>query len=183
MSIVEEARKLMQKQTEKNQAPAWALTELAVKKGKELAKKHKANQEIVLLALYLAHLVFSKVLKDKIQQTHERRSLKLAKQFLDKHKYPRDKQTIILNAIASHHGKVPFQSKEAEVMINAECFKFVTVKGSLIFLHELGRRGYSYEESVDSVFYKMSEKKKLLTLPDCQKEAAKNIKKIKEIFG
>jgi len=183
MSIIADARQLMQQQTEKNQAPAWALTELAIKKGKALAKKHKVDQEIVLLALYLAHLVFSNVPKDQIQKTHEKRSLKPAKRFLDKHHYPQDKQKIILNAIESHHGKVPFQSKEAEVMINAECFKFVMVKGCLIYLHELGQRGFNYKESVKLVFYKMNQKRKLLTLPDCIKEADKNIKKIKQIFA
>jgi len=182
MSIIEEARKLMQRQTKKNQAPAWTLTELAIKKGKDLARKYKVDQEIVLLALYLAHLVFSKVPKGKIQRTHEILSLKPAQQFLEKNHFPKDKQKIVLNAIAAHHGKVPFLSKEVEVMVNAECFKFVTVEGCLIYLHELGQRGYNYQKSVELVFYKMNQKRKLLTLSDCKKEAARNIKIIKGIF-
>lgn len=182
MSMVEEARKLMQRQTKKNQAPAWALTKLAIKKGKELARKYKVDREIVLLALYLAHLVFSKIPRGKIQRTHEILSLKPAQQFLEKNHYPQDKQKMVLNAIAAHHGKVPFRSREAEIMVNAECFKFVTVKGCLIYLHELGQRGYDYQKSVELVFYKINQKRKLLTLPGCQKEAAGNIKKIEDIF-
>ncbi len=38
MDIVEKARKLMYEQTQKNKAPAWRLTELAIEKGKEIIK-------------------------------------------------------------------------------------------------------------------------------------------------
>ena len=66
---------------------------------------------------------------------------------------------VILNAIEAHHNAIKATSLVAEVVKNAECFKFVTVKGALIWLHELGLRGVSYEESVERVIEKMEQKK------------------------
>lgn len=67
-------------------------------------------------------------------------------------------------------------------MKNAECFKFVTIEGSLIWLHELGLRGIPYEEAKEKVIKKMEQKRALLTLEDCIKEAEINCKEIIQLF-
>jgi len=68
------------------------------------------------------------------------------------------------------------------VVKNAECFKFVTIKGSLIFLHDLGLRKIPFEEAVEKVIEKMNQKRRLLTLVECKKEAEKNCKEIVKLF-
>ena len=67
-------------------------------------------------------------------------------------------------------------------MKNAECFKFVTVEGSLIWLHELGIRKVPYEKAVEKVIGKMKTKRSFLTLKDCKKEAEKNGKEILKLL-
>ena len=153
VDIVEESRKLMKQSILKNDAPSWLLTELVVEKGKELANKYNADEELVITSLYLSHIVFSKGLKDEIQQQHVKLSSEMAKKYLDQWQVPEEKQDIIINTIEAHHGKVPTKSKEAEIMKNAECYKFITVKGCLILLHDLGRREHSFEEALDYIFY------------------------------
>ncbi|HLD57646.1 MAG TPA: hypothetical protein VJA47_05030 [archaeon] len=182
MSLVENARQLMYKQTIKNKSPPWLLTELAIKKGKELSKKHKVDEKLVLASLYLAHTVFSNVWKGDIQKNHPKLSAKLVKKYLNKWGVNKEGQCIILNSIEAHHAKVPTKSLIAEVVKNAECFKFVTVEGSLIWLYELGRREIPFEESVDRVLEKMEQKRSLLTLKDCKKEAEKNCKEILRLY-
>ena len=182
-NIVEKSKKLMYQQTLKNKSPAWLLTELAVEKGRKLAKKYKVDEELVVVSLYLAHTVFDIEPHGKIQRNHTKLSAKFAKKHLKKWKVSKEKQDIIINAIEAHHAKVPTKSLEAKVMKNAECFKFVTLKGCLILLHEEGIRGISFKEAADYVIYKMNSKKKLLTFKDCKKEAEKNCKKIKEVFS
>jgi len=158
------------------------LTEIAIEKGKELSKKYDVDEELVLTSLYLAHTVFDLDWKGEIRKNHPDLSAKFVEQYLDKWEVVEDKKKIILNSIKAHHGKIDTESKIAEVVKNAECFKFVTVKGSLIFLHVLGGRGFSYKESVEMVLYKMNSKKKLLTLSDCIKESDSNCREIKKIL-
>ncbi len=183
MDIVRLSKELMREQTQKNKAPSWLLTEIAIKKGKELSKKHDADERMVLASLYLAHTVFSQVLKGDIQKNHPGLSSGFARKYLDKWDVDSDEQEIIINAIEAHHGNVPAKSKVAEVVRNAECFKFVTVEGSLIWLHELGTRQIPFKEAVGRVIQKMEEKKSLLTLKDCIREAEENCNRILELFG
>ena len=54
MDTIKLSKELMRKQTQINKAPAWLLTELAIKKGKELSKKYDVDERLVLTSLYLA---------------------------------------------------------------------------------------------------------------------------------
>lgn len=182
MDIVNLSKELMLKQTQKNKAPSWLLTELAIKKGKELSKRYNVNEQLVLISLYLAHTVFSPIWQGEIQKNHPELSSKFVKKYLDEWGVNKSEQEIILNSIEAHHDKVPTKSKIAEVVKNAECFKFLTVQGSLILLHELGLRQVPFNEAVKKVIQKMDNKKDLLTLDECIKESKENCSKIQELF-
>jgi len=172
----------MLKQTRKNKAPAWELTEIVIQKGKNLSKKYNANTNLVLIALYLAHIKFSKKVGGKIQKNHEKLSARLAGKYLRKWGVDEKKIEIILNSIRSHHDKEKGKSIEAEVMKNAECYKFLTIIGALALLHNMGERGESFRKSMKYVIKKMKQKERLLTIPECKFEAKKNIKEIESIF-
>jgi hypothetical protein len=182
MDLVNLSKELMWKQTQKNKAPAWLLTELAIQKGKDLSKKHNVDERLVLTSLYLAHTVFNPIWKGDIQKNHPKLSSEFVKKHLSEWNVDKDEQEIILNAIEAHHNKTPTQSKIAEIVKNAECFKFVTVEGNLILLHELGIRNVPFEEAVDKIIQKMEQKKSLLTFDDCIEDAEKNCKEILRIF-
>ncbi len=172
----------MCRQTAKNKSPAWLLTEIAIRKGKDLSKKHNVNEDLVTASLYLAHTVFSPAWKDDVQKNHPELSAEFIKPYLDEWEVSEDDKKIILNSIRAHHGKENTETMTAEVVKNSECFKFVTVEGSLILLHELGLRGAPFEDAVKKVLEKMEQKRNLLTLDDCKAEAEENIKKIAELF-
>lgn len=63
-----------------------------------------------------------------------------------------------------------------------QCQKFVTIKGMLIWLHELGLRGYNFEKAKELVFYKMNQKKELLSLEKCIEIGNKNCYEITKMF-
>lgn len=95
MNIVELSRDLMYQQTKINKAPAWRLTELAILKGKELAKKYEVNEKLVLTSLYLAHTVFSPIWAGEIQRNHTKLSAEFAKKYLDEWNVSEEEQKII----------------------------------------------------------------------------------------
>lgn len=181
-NIVIKAKDLMYKQTITNKAPDWQLTEIIIKKAKKLCNKYQVRKDLVLTSLYLAHIVFDETIKGKTQMNHEKLSAKLAKKYLDKWGVNRTDQNIILNAILAHHNKIKTKSLEAEIVKNAEGFKFLTVEGCLIYLHVLGARGFSYQDAIKQVIYKMNQKFSYLTMPECIKEAKKNKKIIMNIL-
>jgi hypothetical protein len=174
MRLIRNSKELMLIQTKKNKAPAWLLTEIAVEKGKELSKKFNVNEELIVTSLYLAHTVFSPFWKDKIQKNHPKLSAEFVRKFLVKWDVGEEEQDIILDAIMSHHSKDKPKTKISEIVRNAEGFKFLSIKGALVFLHELGKRGFSYEESLKMLIEKMDKKFELLTLDVCINDARKN---------
>ena len=182
MKLIEQSRDLMYQQTKINKAPAWKLTKLAILKGKELAEEYREDEKLILTALYLAHTVFSPIWAGEIQQNHPNLSAEFSKRYLKEWKVPEEEQKVILNSILAHHNGVKAETKIAEIVKNAECFKFVTVEGALIYLHEWGRRQVSYEEAKEKVIKKMEQKRKLLTLDKCIREAEKHCEEIVKLF-
>lgn len=183
IDIVGLSRDLMYQQTQINNSPDWRLTQIAVKKGKELAKKYHEDERLILTSLYLAHTVFSPIWGGEIQQEHPFLSAEFSKQYLDEWGVSEQEQKIILNSIKAHHGKIGTETKVAEIVKNAECFKFVSVEGALIYLHVWGLRQIPYDEACEKVLKKMEQKRNLLTLDECIKDADENCREIMRLFG
>lgn len=49
MDIVKQSRDLMYSQTQINKAPSWRLIEIAIHKGKELAKRYNENEQLKIV--------------------------------------------------------------------------------------------------------------------------------------
>ena len=158
INIVKSSKELMISQTQINKSPAWKLTEIAIEKGKELALKYSVSEKLVLTSLYLSHTIFSTKIGGQIQKNHPALSAKFVKKYLDEWKVNEKDKNIILNSIEAHHNQVPSKSLVAEVVKNAECFKFLTLKGSLILLHEMGIRNMEFDEAKKYVLTKMNQK-------------------------
>lgn len=183
-SAIKKARKLAKQRIDKNKAPSWILTELAQKAGKKLAYEFDVDVNIVLLTLYLQHLVFDQTIGGYNQKNHPDLSVKYVceNNLLEKWNIPLEDRNIILEAIRAHHRKEVSPNLIVEVIKNAECEKFITVEGALVWLHELGVRGVCYEKAKQIVFYKMNQKKELLTLEKCIKRGNESCKRIEEMF-
>lgn len=168
-NAIDSAKDLMYEQTLKNKAPSWLLTCLAQEVGAELADEFEVDKNIVLLTLYLQHLVFDPITAGEIQRNHPNLSAEyvINNELLEKWNIPVEDRKVILEAIRVHHKKEVNPNLTVEVIKNAECQKFITIKGTLIWLHELGLRGYDFEKAKELVFYKMNQKKLLLTLDRC----------------
>lgn len=169
-NIIAAARRYMGQRTKQNKVPAWLLTEIAIAKAKELFLYYpKANKQIVLAALYLAHTHFG--IERRQQHGHVVKSAALAKKFLKKFRVSQEFTNKVINSIEAHHGHVPCESVEAEIVKNAEAFKFLTLKGALVMLHDCGIRGWNFEKSRDYTLFKMEQKYKSVTLSRCKREA------------
>lgn len=182
MNLIKRSKDLMYKQTIKNKSPTWLLTEIAVNKGEKLALRYGLDEQIIVSSLYLAHTIFNPIWKSEIQKNHTHLSANFVKPILNQWRVDQKDQEIIINSIEAHHGDIETETKEAEIVKNAKCYKFITLEGAKIYFEELKKRGDHEEEAKRKVIEKMKTKKKLLTLPECIKEASINCKKIQEEF-
>lgn len=172
----------MFRQTLKNKGPAWGTTEIAIKKGKQFAKKYKVREDLVLIAIYLADSVFSPKAGSRISKSHEELSAKFAEKHLRQWKMSQEEINIILNSIRAHHNKVKATSKEAEVAKHADCFKFLCLEGILVLMHATGDRKMPMDEAVKYAKWKAKEKLNFISLPGLKKEAQKNYNNIIKVL-
>jgi hypothetical protein len=163
----------MRRSTIKNGAPVWELTITAVQKGRELAIARGADPEVVVLALYLAHIRFSNVVGDEIQVNHPDLSAESARKYLERWKVSVEKRELVLESIRAHHRPGKPDSLEAEVMKNAECYKFITWDKLKLYYNDLLKRGYTKEKAVELVRLKFEQKKAILTFSECTNDAEK----------
>jgi len=161
----------MRHQTRINGAPVWNLTKTAVIKGRELAELYNVDPEIVELSLWLAHICFSDKVGDEIQKNHTKLSAELAKKYLREWGYPEEKTDFVCESILNHHQDRPSNSKVAEVMKNAECYKFISWPKLRLYYEDLLRRGYSLAEADSLARLKFDQKKSILTFPECIADA------------
>ncbi len=161
----------MRQMTVENGAPVWELTETATAKGEELSEKYGVDTETVLAALYLAHICFDKQVGGEIQKNHPDLSAIMAEKYLDSWGCPEEQQMTILEAIRDHHKSGKPNSLVAEVMKNAECYKFITWDKLSVYYDDLLSRGYSKEEAKKYVLHKFDQKKAILTFPECIRDA------------
>ena len=75
----------------------------------------------------------------------------------------------IINCVEAHHGTIPFDSIEAEICANADCYRFIHPKGFFLFLTILGKRG-SFPDALDMAEKKLDEKYNILSLDFCKNE-------------
>jgi hypothetical protein len=170
MDIVTAARQYALSEIKKYGAPSQYHFEISEKKAMELVLKHKADQTIVLLGIYLMDLKLGEALtKGKVSE-HVAMSAVAADGFVSTLKLADDVKKKVMNCIEAHHKAVPFTCIEAEICANADCYRFLHPKGFFAYLGILSKRSDDFLAILDDAEKKLDEKHAILSLKECKKE-------------
>lgn len=163
-----EARKLAYSETEKNGTPPIPILNLSTEKGKKIAKKLGANIDIVEAGTLLMDCALGRALKENRLKDHVKMSFNLANGLLEKHSLSKEVKENIRHCILEHHGVKKFYSLESEICCNADCFRFVSIKG-FVMQARYGRN-MSFEDMTSLLKKKTDEKWNALSLDVAKKE-------------
>jgi len=161
--------------------PPEALILLTNEAGKRLAKELGANANVVLLGTCLMDYMLAQAVSEGKRKEHIAMAEAEATRILGQ--YPEispEEKDEVLWCIREHHGVKQFHSLESEICCNADCYKFLSVKGLLGVM--LGSKR-SYEETVDMIRGKVEEKWHALSLPVCKQELTLQYKAIKSFLS
>jgi hypothetical protein len=178
--IVKEAREYAVSEIEKYGLPPLILFEIAEENAIRLSKEFDADLDIIKIGMCLMDLKLGQAVKENKESEHVKMSVQSAGEFLDKFKIHNLTKEKIINCVESHHSNVHFESIEAEICANADCYKFIHPKGFLAYFTILGKRGLDLNEILKRVEEKLDEKYNILSLEICKKELDdyyKNFKK------
>ncbi len=182
-NIVRAAEKLDREERKKGNSPPPILQQLLITKTKEICKKLKADQDLALIDAYLMDIKVGRALREGRIKDHVKMSLEAAKRFLKKFNLTKETQNKIENIINAHHGTVPYKCLEAEIVANADCFKFLHPRGAFFFLTDLGKREMSFSEALSYFEQKIEEKRKIISLEACKREADEYYRLLKKLIN
>lgn len=150
--------------------------------GGQLAEHLNANIELVKIGVMLMDIKGGEARSVGRLEEHVRMSAEYAEDILDKHKVDEKQKQLLLNCVLAHHGNVPYESLEAEICANADCYRFLHPKGVFTFIQTVTKRGKNQNEAIDMVLAKLEEKHNILSLDICKQELEPFYQQIKKLL-
>lgn len=180
--LIKRVENFIYSQSDKYHAPSRAHINIANEKGQWLAKKLNANKNIVYLGTLLMDCMLGIAYTQGKLPQHIKMSAAKAEEILAMNsKITKDEKENVLRCVKEHHGVKKFFSIESEIVNNADCYQFASVKGMLGGI--INTMGMSLNELVRLYDAKANEKWNSLTLDICKKELEPQYKTIKKLFS
>ena len=149
---------------EKTGMPQIYNYDVANQKAEELAIALGANVDLAKCGTALMDIKLGEAVKNGAQPKHVQMSAEYAKEVLEKLKVDAKTTDILLNCVLAHHGQVPYKSLEAEIVANADAYRFISERGVFTTYKFALNIGKGHNEALDFVQFKLDEKFKILSL-------------------
>ena len=179
--IIKRAEDLALSEIKKYGLPFKDHFDIANKKGKELAALLRVDSDIVQIGTRLMDLKLGEAFSKGKPGEHLKIGSKTAKKFLLQFKLPKEVVGKIINCIEGHHGK-GWKCKEAEIVANADCYRFLHPRGVFAYIKSLDKRFDNLNDALSQIEKKSEEKLKILSLDICKEELEPAYKAIKELI-
>lgn len=169
--LVEKAENFNLKEIRKYNPDMEVLNAISSNAALKLAKKYNADKNIVRIAVAMMDSKLPEAAHLGVGKEHIKMSAEAAKELLKEADCLDEKQKEnIIKCVEQHHGVEKFFSIEAEVVANADCYKFIHPKGVLFYASMLGRRFHEFDKELEQLDYKLNEKHNALSLPMAKEE-------------
>ena len=162
---------------------------LSMQKGLELANRLRADENLVKAGVALMDIKLgyaAKVVND--QPGHVKYCLEFTETLLKELGVTEPHYAVLINCVAAHH-KIkteelnPFESLEAEIVANADCYRFIHPRGVMSFHATAIKRGLDHDKALALVESKLDEKYGIMSLPEVKVELEPYYKMFKDIFN
>ncbi len=156
--------------------------ELSLTKGIELAKKLNADVNLVQAGVALMDIKLGQAAKEGHQPEHVKYCVEYAEKLLTELGIDDPYYSNLINCVAAHHGAIPFTSLEAEIVANADCYRFIHPRGVMSFHATVVKRGNEHDAALKAVEAKLDEKYGILSLDVAKEELLDYYKMFKDIL-
>lgn len=178
--FLKEAREFAHIESERTGMPAKPHIDLATEMGKKIAKDLGASVEVVEASTLLMDCQLGQAVKEGRLKDHVEMSAIEARKILDKYDISEKDKNNIINSILEHHGVSEFYSLESEITCNADCYRFISVKGFMFAVRYL--RDMPFDDLVKILNEKVEEKWNVVSLEIVKKDLEPQYNSIKSIL-
>lgn len=138
--------------------------------GERLAEYYNADKQIVMIGLYLMDIKLKEARKIDRKSEHDLMAVEYAKEFLKEYDLSSEEYEKIINCIEAHHKRVPFDSIEAEICANADCYRFIHPEGVFAYEEFLATKLTDICTIVEKLKSKTDEKYNIISLEKAKEE-------------
>ncbi|MDE7406416.1 MAG: hypothetical protein K2M89_06055 [Clostridiales bacterium] len=143
---------------------------LSMDAGIKLATELSVDVDLVRAGVALMDIKLGQCAKEGRQPEHVKASAEYAAKLLANMDIDHNTTKLLINCVEAHHGKVPFESLEAEIVANADCYRFIHPRGVMSFYATVLKRGNEHDAALKAVKAKLDEKKGILSLDAAKKD-------------
>lgn len=181
--LIQKARAYALAEIEQYGLPNRILFDISEKQALLLGEKLWGDVSIILLWIYLMDIKLGQAFAEKRLSEHIQMWADAAMIFLQQEWVDQTTIDKVVHCILAHHGTISYESLEAEICANADCYRFISPAGFFANLHSLGQRGLSFQDSLDQAEKKMEEKYAILSLEICKNECENHYQKLTEYIA
>lgn len=180
--IIEKAKQLAYSDSIENGVPSIFQIDYAVEVAVRLSGLVGADINIVQAGTYLMDCALGTAYKQGKLADHANLSHSKARGFLNTLDNITELEKVnILDCVLEHHGATNFSSLESEVVCNADCYKFLSVKGVVGGIMHM--RDMEVEQLIQIFKSKADEKWGALSLNVCKEELKDQYESVKKFLG
>jgi len=182
-TLLKKAERLALSEVRKYKFLPEELFRISIYHSKLLAIKHKANQDICLLGSMLSDLKLGEAIEKGKIKDHIEMSKIATKKFMEKENADQNLIDSVLYCIETHHGTAKYNSIEAEIVANADCYRFLLPRGVFGLIESvILENRMTLGQMIDYIEEKTDEKWNIISLPDVKKELEPNYILIKKFL-
>ena len=157
--------------------------ELSMEKGMELAERLNADVNLVKAGIALMDIKLGQAAKEGHQPQHVKYCVEFAEKLLKEMGVEAPYYDTLINCVAAHHGAIPFDSLEAEIVANADCYRFIHPRGVMSFHATVIKRGNEHDAALKAVEAKLDEKFGIMSLDLAKADLMGYYKMFKDILN
>jgi len=162
--------------------PSLRHYELSQEKGADLAKRLNADPYLVKAGLALMDIKLGQAAKEGNQPQHVKYCVEFSEKVLKDFEVEEPFYSTLINCVAAHHGAIPFESLESEIVANADCYRFIHPRGVMSFHATVIKRGNEHDDALKAVEAKLDEKHGILSLEAAKEDLLEYYKMFKNIL-
>ncbi len=181
--VLEKGRAYALAEIEQYGLPIPAHFAISENMAKKIVAQLWGDLDIVLLWVYLMDLKIGQAFVEKRLEQHIQMWADAATIFLQNEWVDQETIDKVIHCILAHHGTTPYQSLEAEICANADCYRFCHPTGFLVYMHGIAKRWLTFLEALDQAEKKLEEKHSILSLELCKNECENHYQKLTEYIA
>ena len=168
--LFNQINKLALKEIELYGGPLLVHYQISLDMCERFAKLYGVDENLCKAGIALADIKLGYCMKNGLWSKHIDYGYKYAEEILESLKVDEQTKKLLLHCVLTHHGDITYENIIAEIVANADCYRFLTPAGIIAYFQFATSKTSNQNDAIDMAIAKMTEKKNVVSLTESKEE-------------